>query len=96
MILKLTGVSLTDWHGKPLSATPNTDFRSVLVSAVSFEGLDLPMNADEKLRAYNLGKDIMTQEEIELSDQDIAFIKPRLVKLCTPLVYGQIITMLEK
>lgn len=47
------------------------------------------------MRAYELSMKLMNEDEVELTSEDIVFIKERMLKLYLPLVYGQVCHILE-
>lgn len=69
--------------------------RTVLIQSLSFQDQELKATAEQSMRAYILGTEIMTKDEVELTAEDIVFIKPRLLKSYSSLVYGQVVQILE-
>lgn len=80
-------------EGKPVL------LRNILINCLMMsdnQNLGLKSTPEQKLRAYELGVEITNKEEVDLKAEDITFIKERLGKLYNPLVYGQIVEILEK
>ena len=71
------------------------ELRSVLISALNYEDKDLQGSQDQKLRAFILSQEIYKSEkDIELKSDDIVYIKARLLKIYTALIYGQTVQLL--
>lgn len=71
------------------------ELRAVLISALNYEDQELRASQEQKLRAFILSQEIYKSEKnIELKSDDIVYIKTRLLKMYTPLVYGQTVQLL--
>lgn len=68
---------------------------NVLINALAYEDGEIKPTAIEKMRAYKLSVDIYGGT-VELNSEDIVFIKGRLLVMgYTPIIYGQVVEMLE-
>lgn len=87
---------LKNFDGTPLLVEEKpVELQPILINALLFEDAELKATAEQKLRAYALGIEITTKDDVELSAEDIVFIKARLLKSYTALIYGQVVGLLE-
>jgi len=77
-------------EGKPL------ELKTVLVNALSYSEQELKATAEQSMRAYHLCMELMNKDSVELESEDIVFIKARMLKLYAPLVFGQVVSILEQ
>ena len=69
--------------------------RHVLVNAFSFEDQELKSTAEQKMRAYILCTMLMGDKELDLKAEDTVFVKARLLKMYSPLIYGQVCEIID-
>jgi hypothetical protein len=95
MTIKTTTV-LKDFEGKDI-ITEDKPFtvRTVLLNALQYQSQELAPSAEQSVRAYILGSGVAQLPEVQLKSDDIVYIKARLLKLYTPLVFGQMVELLE-
>jgi len=91
-----TETVLKDYEGNDL-APDNKPFtvRTALLTALQFQSQELAPSAEQSVRAYILSTTIATKPEVELKSDDVVYIKARLLKLYSPLVFGQMVALLE-
>lgn len=91
-----TETVLKDYENKDI-VTEDKPFtvRTVLLNALQYQSQELAPSAEQSVRAYMLGMEVATKPEVELKSEDIVYIKARLLKLYTPLVFGQMVALLE-
>lgn len=95
MTIKTTTV-LKDYEGKDIVAEEKPfTVRTVLLNALQYQSQELAPSAEQSVRAYILSTEIATKPEVELKSDDVVYIKARLLKIYSPLVFGQMVSMLE-
>ncbi len=50
---------------------------------------------EKVVRYYNIGEECMTKDEVELTSEDITYIKSKIVSAYLPFVSGQVCKLLE-
>ena len=91
-----TATVLKNFEGKDIvnDEKPFT-VKHALLAALQYQTQELAPTAEQSVRAYILGMDVATKPEVELKSDDVVYIKARLLKLYTPLVFGQMVSLLE-
>lgn len=64
--------------------------RGLLIDAVGFENENRRLTGLEKVKAYTLAMNMTQNDEVNLTPEDIVFIKQGSEQLHTYLVYGQL------
>ena len=76
-------------NGEAVEATLRTALVNAILSPVEKEtGMD-------KVKKYELAKRVHSQDEVELSPDDVELVKERVGELYVPLVVGQIFDKLD-
>ncbi len=92
---------MNGYDGKPIKGEDKKELllKTVLINALNFssdpQDKKLTSTAEQKVRAYDLSIMLMKNKEVELKSEDIVYIKTRLGKMYTPLIFGQTIKLLE-
>ena len=91
-----TTTVLKDYEGKDI-ITEDKPFtvRTVLLNALQYQSQELAPSAEQSVRAYSLSMAVANTPQVQLKSDDIVYIKARLLKLYTPLVFGQMVELLE-
>lgn len=102
---------ILDFKGNPVLIENSKDKDPLTLKSAFFTALSEPaletnaqgqnvpeqLPADQKMRMYKLCNTIINGGEVDLSVEDIAFIKERVGKVfISPLVYGRVSEILEK
>ena len=69
--------------------------RDVFAIAINSQTRDEILTAEQKAKIYQLSVKLYSDNEVELTLDDRAFIKERAGKIWTPLIYGRICEILE-
>ena len=87
---------LVDYEGKVIkNGEEELDLKTVIVNALNHLSQKLTPTAEEKMRSYLLSMDFMMDNEVSLKSEDIVYIKTRLLEIYNPLVFGQVMQILE-
>ena len=96
MIVK-TNQELKNYEGKTLKEGDKPVFlRSILVNALNFQAPDSKSTVEEKLKAYKTSMEIMENDEVNLSVEEIVLIKKNVNLMYAPLIVGQVVLFLEE
>lgn len=94
--MKITNQVLKAYDGSDLEVEgKKSELKNVLLNCLAYEDKDLKMTAEEKMRAFELSMDLYKNNEADFKVEDIVFIKQRLLKITSPLLYGQVCNILE-
>ena len=66
------------------------DVRQAIINAINFNGQDKPLIAEEKAKIYDISTRIYEKNEMDLSVDDLAFIKDKALYAHLPVVYGRL------
>lgn len=69
--------------------------REVLVAAANTETKGKPMTAENKAKAYQLSQKMYKDNDVNLTIDDMAFLKERVYEIFRPVVAGQIEEIFE-
>lgn len=100
MRIKLTE-SIKDYEGKEILQDDRPlDIRTVFVTALNSTSIDdhgrqEVVTAEQKSKIYRLSTALYKDKEMDISLDDRAFIKERVGKIYTPMVYGRVCEILE-
>ena len=92
-ILAFDGVTTLDTA--PNDKTPVT-YRKVIEMALNLESSQVPLTAEQKLKAFQIGLKINIKKlkEYDLTTDQLAFIKERLGIFFGPIVYGRFLELI--
>lgn len=108
--MKIDGTQvLKDYEGKPILVDRERDkdgkrgkrkkltLRDVISTAINANPAPpaKPMAAETKNKAYQLSVKIWSKKEVDLTVDQLAFVKERVGDVYTPLVYGRVCDILE-
>jgi hypothetical protein len=98
MKLDLT-TKIKGFDGNPITfKDKELEVKDYIITALTFEGTkEVPhfLDGKQKLRNYQLGMKVMNNDSVELTAEDIVYLKEVGAKCLTILVYGQIVELLE-
>lgn len=96
-----TTLELVDFEGKTMKVNNSPVLlRTILINGATYENSgnkEMPirkLSSEEKIKAYCLGRRIMEKDEVDLTTDEIVFIKKGL-QAASALVYGQVVDILE-
>lgn len=97
MKIQVTQV-LKDFFGEALKGPDGKEvtLRSVIIGAITYEDEKHPLTAEQKVRAYKVGGDVASNDEVDLKAEDIVQIKKGAEIAYKTIIYGQLIDLLEE
>lgn len=95
MRIKVTDI-LKDYAGNDLSQEEKPlDYRTVFVVAMNNAAPGEIFTAEDKAKIYGLSVKLYASDEVDLTIDDMAFIKKRVSVIWSPLVYGKVNELFE-
>ncbi len=101
-LLQSKGVKEDEINDALRSSKADMKLGDVLVDALNFENANpqagevVKHTGEEKGRVYKLSIDIAGNDQIDIESQDSVAIKKGLVVIYNPMVYGQVVNILEQ
>jgi|GEM_PF-3305174 len=70
--------------------------RSAISGAINSESKVKPMTAEDKAKAYQLSVKVWAKKEVNLTVDEMAFIKKKAGEVYGPLTYGRLCDLFDK
>jgi hypothetical protein len=71
--------------------------RDAIVTAINSQTRDDLLTAEQKIKVFGLSNKLYeNQEEVDLTEEDVTFIKERSGKYLIPVVYGRLLEIFKK
>ena len=88
--------AIADLTGKPIKdGEKNLSLGTICANALMLgHAEEKGVTAKEKLHRYDLGLKVYKDEEIDLTDNDIAMLNKVIALAYSPLIYGRVVEML--
>ncbi len=89
MKVDVSGV-IKNYEGKPLKESGNPlTWRTVFSAALNATAEREVRTAEDKAKSFQISNKLFKDKEVKLTVDDMAFIKERVGKFFSPLVYGR-------
>ena len=87
--------SETNERGRIVQSKEKLTLRWVISTAVNTSTQGKPMTAEQKNKAYQISLKVWKDKEVNLTVDDLAFIKKQVGEIYTPLVFGRVSDIFE-
>lgn len=87
--------TIKDYENNPVvERDVELTYRDVFATALNNSPANEPMMPGDKAKAFRLTQKVFAKKELDISLSDATFIKERVGKLYSPLVYGRVCNVL--
>lgn len=88
---------ITGFDGKPIAidGQQGRDLSYLLLLVLTFESPEFVVTGSQKIRNFELCVQLSQSDEVELTVEDITYIKQAGEEILTILTYGQLVKALE-
>ena len=89
--------SVRDYEGRPVKdgADKNLSLRTVISASINASVGDKPMTAEDKNKAFQISLKVWGDKVVDLTVDQLAFIKTKVGEVYNPLVYGRVCQIIE-
>lgn len=95
MLVKVN-TNLKDYTNKPLkNEGQNVTLRNIILACLNYVDKEKKQNVEEKVKLYEKSLEVVNNDEVDFSVEELAKIKENVCVLFSTLVVGQVVKIIE-